>query len=179
LAEPTTTPNPTAAPNPLMEALAQAKVAGATNHKVAEIELFRIEIAGTAFAVEAGLVQEVVRTPPITPLPGAPPFLVGVASHRGDVVAIVDLARLLGRGETQVRERSRLAVARSEGMIVGLLADEVLGLVKLPSASVQPPPLGTEDKEFISGVATVPETIHLLDLRRALATARERASARR
>ncbi|MGC4113366.1 MAG: chemotaxis protein CheW [Myxococcales bacterium] len=167
-----------ASPKPLMEALAQAKAVNASQ-KIAEIELFRIEIAGTAFAVEAGLVQEVVRTPPITPLPGAPPFLVGVASHRGDVVAIVDLARLLGRGETQVRERSRLAIARSEGMVVGLLADEVLGLVKLPSASIQPPPLGTEDKEFISGVITAPETMHLLDLRRALATARERASARR
>lgn len=172
-------PDPATQNKPLLEAITQHIRGADAAEKVVELELFRLEIAGVSFAVEAGLVQEVVRTPPITPLPGAPAFLVGVASHRGDVVAIVDLARLLGRGETKVRERSRLAIARSEGMVVGLLADEVLGLAKLPGSAIQPPPLGTEDKEFISGVATTPEPMHVLDLRRALATARERASARR
>lgn len=169
-----------ASPTPMLQALAAARAAddlGAEKH--AEVELFRLEIDGTAFAIEAGLVQEVVRTPPVTPLPGAPGFLVGVAAHRGDVVAIVDLARLLGRGDTHRRDRSRMAIARADGMVVGLLADEVLGLVRVPSTAVQPPPLGTEDKDFISGVAVTPEPVHVLDLRRALATARERASVRR
>jgi purine-binding chemotaxis protein CheW len=164
---------------PLLEALANPLATSAGAHKSSEIELFRVRIAGTAFALEAGLIQEVVRAPPITPLPGAPGFLVGVAAHRGDVLVIIDLARLLGRGQTVLTERSRMAIARADGMVVALVADEVLGLSRLAAANVQPPPLGTEDAEFIQGVALGAEPMHVLDLHRALATARERATTRR
>jgi chemotaxis signal transduction protein len=172
-------PEPTPRTSPLMSALQHAGTGASSVEKIAEVELFRLRVGDTTFAVESGLVQEVVRTPPITPLPGAPAFLVGVAAHRGDVVAIVDMARLLGRGETHLGERSRMALAKSDGMVVGLLADEVLGLARIPARALQPPPLGAEDAEFIAGVASGDEPLHLLDLRRALATARERASARK
>jgi chemotaxis signal transduction protein len=172
-------PETTPRTSPLLAALQHAGPAAAGPEKHAEVELFRLRVGSGAFAVESGLVQEVVRTPPITPLPGAPPFLVGVAAHRGDVLAIVDMARLLGRGDTRQGDRSRMAIARSEGMVVGLLADEVLGLAKVPARALQPPPLGAEDGEFISGVIPGADPMHLLDLRRALATARERASARK
>jgi chemotaxis signal transduction protein len=145
-----------------------------------EVEFFRVDVRGSAFAVDAALIQEVVRTPPLTPLPGAPAFLVGVAAHRGDVLAVVDLARLLGRGETQVHARSRMAVARVDGMAVGLIADAVLGLAAFPARLVQPAPVGAEGSEFISGVVVeAGRTLHVLDLRRALASARERAISRR
>ncbi|MBI5546839.1 MAG: chemotaxis protein CheW [Deltaproteobacteria bacterium] len=166
-------------PTPLFEALAGARPSASGPSQVPEAEFFRVRVGDTAFAVESGLIQEVVRAPPITPLPGAPAYLVGVAAHRGDVVAVVDLARLLGRGQTEVSDRSRMAVARADGVVVALLADAVLGLVRLPATALQPPPLGTEDAEFIKGVAIEPEPMHLIDLRRALATARERAIARR
>jgi purine-binding chemotaxis protein CheW len=172
-------PDPTPRPTPLLEALAQVGPFGSPSPKEAEREVFRLRIGGLTFAVDAGLIQEVVRVPPITPLPGAPAFLVGVAAHRGDVVAIVDVARLLDRGDTKVGDRSRMAVARADGMMVALLAEEIVGLARILTSSVQPPPLGSEDSEFIAGVCMGPEPMNLLDLRRALATARERASARR
>ena len=166
-------------PTPLLSALEHAGPIKGGAEKVAEVELFRLRVGDASFAVESGLVQEVVRTPPITPLPGAPTFLVGVAAHRGDVVAIVDMARLLGRGETHLGDRSRMAVAKADGMVVGLLADEVLGLARVPARALQPPPLGAEDAEFVAGVVSGKEPMHLLDLRRALATARQRACARK
>jgi len=144
-----------------------------------EVELFRLQIAGGAFAVESGLVEEVVRTPHITPLPGAPAFLVGVAAHRGDVLAVVDLARLLGRGDTQLSGRSRMAVARVEGLMVGILADAILGLARFGAKSLQPAPLGAEGSEFISGIVFGEQSLNILDLRRALSAARERATARK
>lgn len=172
-------PEPTAQSTPLLEALAHARPGEVGPEKEAEVEMFRLRVAGAAFAVDSGLIQEVVRIPLITPLPGAPAFLVGVAGHRGDVVPIVDLARLLGRGETALGSRSRMAMARADGMAVGLLADEVLGLARVQASARQPPPLGTEDGEFISGVIIGKEPMHLLDLRRALASARERACSRK
>ncbi len=160
-------------PRPLMA----SAIASSSAPEPAELELFRLAIGRQGVAVEVGLIHEVVRTPPVAPLPGAPPFLIGVAAHRGDVVAVVDLARLLGRGQTRLSGRSRLAIARSDGMVVGILADEVTGLVRFPAGALHSAPLGAEGAEFISGVVEG-QGLQLLDLRRALSAARARATPR-
>ncbi len=174
-------PQSTPKGKPLLEALAKAAAVGsAAGSQAAEVELFRMTVGGTRVAVESGLVYEVVRVPPITPLPGAPALLVGVAAHRGDVVAVVDLARLLGKGETKLSNRSRIALARSDGFVVAVLADEVIGLESFPARSLQPAPLGTESGEFVAGLLMEGgENTQILDLRRALSSARERASSRK
>jgi purine-binding chemotaxis protein CheW len=168
-------PNPPAAP--LLAALARAGVAAEAAEQP-EIELFRVSIAGEPFAIEAGLIHEVVRAPPITPLPGAPAFLAGVAAHRGDVLAVVDLAQLLGRGATGLSGRSRMAIARADGMVVAVLADEVLGLSRFATGALHPAPLGAQGAELLSGVIFEGRILHILDLRRALAIARERDARR-
>lgn len=48
------------------------------------------------FAVEIGWVKEVVEMPPITPIPQAPEYVLGVANVRGTVHAILDLGVRLG-----------------------------------------------------------------------------------
>lgn len=170
-----------ASPTPLLEALAQARAGEASLAATPDVvELFLLRIGRTPFVVEASLIQEVVRAPPLTPLPSAPAFLVGVAAYRGDVVPVVDLARVLGRGETQLEARSRMAVARADGMVVALLADEIRGLIRVDVTSRQAPLLGTEESEFISAVVVAgDEPAHCLDLRRALTAARERVCSRR
>ncbi len=71
-----------------------------------------------------------------------------------------------------------MAIARSDGMVVGLLADEVAGLESFPSAAIHGTPLGAEEAEFILGVVDDAQRLNLLDLRRVLFAARERATAR-
>src|SRR4051812_50129992 len=48
------------------------------------------------YALELTTVREVVPDPELTPLPGAPPALLGVFNLRGEVVPAFDVARLLG-----------------------------------------------------------------------------------
>lgn len=48
------------------------------------------------FAVDISLVKEVIELPPITPIPQAPPYILGVANVRGNVHAILDLGVRLG-----------------------------------------------------------------------------------
>ncbi len=48
------------------------------------------------FAVDISLVKEVVEMPPITPIPQAPSYVLGVANVRGNVHAILDLGVRLG-----------------------------------------------------------------------------------
>jgi purine-binding chemotaxis protein CheW len=71
------------------------------------------------YAIELTRVREVVRTPEPTPVPGAPPALVGVFNLHGDVVPLFDLAALLGvpRGEPG----PLVAIAETGGGPAGLL----------------------------------------------------------
>ena len=141
-----------------------------------DVELFSFRIRQTRFAVPSGYVSEVVRLPPVTSLPGAPPFLLGVAAHRGEVIPVLDLSRFLGIGTAGITGRTRSAIARAEGMVLLLVADQLEGLHRIPAASLVAPPLGGEGPiEFLSGVVSDPgETLSVLDLPRLLQAARAR-----
>jgi purine-binding chemotaxis protein CheW len=142
-----------------------------------EVELFCMAVAGDRFATEASLIHEVVRLPPITPLPGAPPFLLGIIAHRGEVLPVLDVSRVLGRGETRPGSRSRVAVARVDGMAVALLTDSLIGLIRRKLSQIERAPVGVAQRgaEFVSGVvADAGSAIAILDLRRLVASARSR-----
>lgn len=98
-----------------------------------------IRAAGAEFGLPVEQVQEIVRVPPITRLPFPPTSVRGVASVRGEVVTIVDLGlRLLGRSSAEER---RLVVVRDgrTGEKVGLLVEEVSGLVHDDEEAEAPP----------------------------------------
>lgn len=98
-----------------------------------------ITAAGSEFGLPVEMVQEVVRVPPITRLPFPPPTVRGVASIRGEVVTVMDLGmRLLGRRSADER---RLVVVQdpATGEKIGLLVEEVSGLVQESSEAAAPP----------------------------------------
>lgn len=102
-----------------------------------------ITAAGAEFGLPVEQVQEIVRVPPVTRLPFPPPAVRGVASVRGEVVTVVDLGlRLLGRSSSPER---RLVVVRDGGTgdKVGLLVEDVSGLVH-DEVEVEAPPEAIE-----------------------------------
>jgi len=82
----------------------------------------------TRMACNIDRVQEILPLPPSsTPVPGAKPWILGLANVRGNLMTIVDLAWFLYGRRTQVTPRSRLLAAGSQKSPVGLLIDEVFG----------------------------------------------------
>jgi len=61
------------------------------------------EVEGKAFATPIHWVQEVVPVGQVTPVPTAPPEVLGVTQVRGHVLPILDLPRMLGGRPTVVR----------------------------------------------------------------------------
>jgi purine-binding chemotaxis protein CheW len=163
---------------PLRELLAEATGQGHNQENQSDLELFCVQMDGERYALEAALVHEVVRLPPLTPLPGMPPFLLGVCAHRGEVLPVIDLAKLMGRGEARIHQRTRIAVTRVDGMVVAFLADAVEGLTRLPPSLIEPAPVGATQRgaEFLAGVSSDPlGNFSVLDLHRLVAAARSRA----
>jgi len=55
------------------------------------IEALTFDLQGETFALEAGLVREVLDLLPETQVPGAPSFVGAVINFRGRVIPLVDL----------------------------------------------------------------------------------------
>lgn len=72
-------------------------------------------------------VREVLEPPTVTRVPGARPWLLGMANVRGDLLPIVDLGRLLGRKTSVRTDASRVIVLNDRAITAGFLVDGVSG----------------------------------------------------
>ncbi len=76
-------------------------------------------------------VEEVVDWPPVTRVPLAPPFLLGIFNLRGAIVPVIDIAFTEGRRSDLPPKRIVVARMAAEGnheaLSLGIAADEVIG----------------------------------------------------
>ncbi|MGC8838483.1 MAG: chemotaxis protein CheW [Anaerolineae bacterium] len=128
------------------------------------LQLVLFLVAGATMAVPVAQVEYVERLETLTPVPGAPPFLRGVASLRGQVVPIVDLAERLGLGHRPLGPRARVLVVREEEQVVGMAVDDVQRVVYVQEDAVQPPPpvVARVSARFLAGVARLQDDVVLV-----------------
>ncbi|MCK9193260.1 MAG: chemotaxis protein CheW [Nevskia sp.] len=72
-------------------------------------------------------VREVTVVPRLTRVPGAKPWLCGVANVRGNLLPVTDLAQLVGLPRVVDSRNRRVLVLNIEGVPTGFLVDEVAG----------------------------------------------------
>lgn len=75
-----------------------------------------------------GEVTEILTLPQLTRVPGAKPWVLGIANVRGNLLPIMDLNGYLYGRRTVPGKRSRVLVINHRGVFAGLLVDQVLGL---------------------------------------------------
>jgi twitching motility protein PilI len=80
------------------------------------------------FVTSRAEVREVLPTPEqITRVPGAKPWLRGIANLRGQLLTVVDLKSFLGAGAAASERQARVLIVASREVPTGLIVDEVLG----------------------------------------------------
>jgi twitching motility protein PilI len=72
-------------------------------------------------------VSEVIALPQLTRVPGARPWMLGLANVRGSLLPVCDLHRLLGEEHHTLARNCRVLVYNSERVPAGFLVDEVAG----------------------------------------------------
>lgn len=97
-----------------------------------------LSIAGETFAIEIGKVREIIRVPQITWVPGAQAYVRGVINLRGRVVAVLDLAAMLGMDQTDEDSGNRVIVVESSDVIVGMLVDSVSRVAEISPSQLEP-----------------------------------------
>ncbi len=87
--------------------------------------------------------REVLSYPSVvTRVPGAKPWIRGIANVRGQLLPVVDLRAYPGGGMTNTNRSTRVLVAKHREVPAGLLVDEVLGFRRFADGdfSATPPP---------------------------------------
>lgn len=91
-----------------MASLAQSPA----NARNGTFEIIAFRISNQEFCVRTTTIREIRGWAPSTPVPHAPPDIVGVMNLRGTVIPIIDLAYKLGMRSTQATERAPLSLPR-------------------------------------------------------------------
>jgi chemotaxis signal transduction protein len=98
-----------------------------------------VRLGTELFAVPVRHVDEVVMEPAVTPIPRARDEIRGVFLHRGLLIPLVDAGRLLGLPPAGGAVPRAVIVSEGDDAL-GLLVDEVLGIVDPPAEAWEPLP---------------------------------------
>ncbi len=125
---------------------------GSSHMETLDIIAFRV--GNQEFCVRTTTIREIRGWAPSTPIPHAPPDVLGVMNLRGSIIPIVDLARKLGMTSTGPDERSAIVVAEVHDMIVGLVADRVSDILTVNVNQIQAVPelASSYDNSFSEGI---------------------------
>lgn len=144
-----------------------------TKVKSPEIQLVIFRLRDEEFGVAISEVREIVRMMDITHIPEAPGFIEGVINLRGQVIAVIDLAKQFGlQAQEGFSKTARIVVVEVQGKTIGLIVDEVPEVRRILQENIEPTPevIETEVKEgYIKGVGKLGDRLLiLLDLSKVL-----------
>ncbi len=120
-------------------------------------ELIAFRIGEQEFCVNIMSVREIRGWTPATPLPHAPPHVLGVINLRGAVLPIVDLSARLGMKPSQPTVRHVIIVTQAKSQVVGLLVEAVSDILTITDDNIQPVPEVSSDleKQYARGILAI------------------------
>ena len=126
---------------------------------------FRLE--NESYGINVMQVQEVLRYTEIAPVPGAPPYVLGIINLRGNVVTVIDTRSRFALPNAETTDQTRIVIIEAESQVVGILVDAVAEVVYLRQSEIETTPnVGNDESaKFIQGVChKIDELLILVDL---------------
>lgn len=117
------------------------------------------------FGVRIDQVKEIIAMKPITRMPKAPAFIEGVINLRGEIMAVVDLAKQLDLSGSEHDEETRIIVVDVGDNTVGMIVDAVPEVLKISVKNVDPTPGLIESKintTYIEGIGKLEDRLFVL-----------------
>jgi purine-binding chemotaxis protein CheW len=116
----------------------------AATHDDASMQVVMIGLGDEKFALDAGLVREIIDPIPATKVAGARAFLPSVINVRGNVIPLADLRIRFGMPMIEDSADTRIVVIEididNDPVLVGVMADKVYEVTEISQADVQQTP---------------------------------------
>ena len=108
------------------------------------------------FGIDMRALFEIREWEEPTPLPSVPSYVKGVTNLRGSVVPVVGLAERLGWTPSVLHSRSCILVVAIGERQAGFLVDEVVDIVVINTADIQPAPdVEINEENALAGLVRV------------------------
>ena len=126
--------------------------------------------SGKLMAINLLKVSEIIPCPPLTKLPESHPHVKGIATLRGNSLAVIDLSRALGEMPLEDPDGGCLIVTDVSRSKQGLHVQAVSKIVHCLTTDIRPPPYGSGgNRAFITGVTQVEGVlVQVLDIEKVI-----------
>lgn len=118
------------------------------------LEIVEFLLAQERYGIETRHIREVYPLKELTPLPSTPSFVLGVVNARGRIVPVVDIKTMFDLPDRGLTDLNKLIIVHANGMELGLLADMIVGVRRVPLQDIQPslPTLSGIRADYLKGV---------------------------
>ncbi|OQX26300.1 MAG: hypothetical protein BWK80_11100 [Desulfobacteraceae bacterium IS3] len=140
-----------------------------------QMQLVGFTIGKETFGVDILMVQEIIRSAPITAVPNSPDFIEGVINLRGSIIPVIDLRKRLNlykRKAVQESVATWILIINVDDRVTGFIVDSVTKVLKIQISAIEPPPdivVAGLKSQYIRGVCEIDTgLLILLDFSRIL-----------
>jgi len=146
-----------------MRAAAMAIAPTQKRESSAILEIIEFTLATERYGIESAFVREVYPLKDFTPLPGVPPYILGIINLRGQILPVVNLKKFFNLPEKGLGELNKVIIICNERMEFGVLADVMEGTasVALEDILETPPDVTGIGEKYLKGVTK--ENLVVLD----------------
>lgn len=107
------------------------------------MEIFKLisfNLAEEEYGFDIQTVKSIERLLPITRVPNVQNFVNGVINLRGSVIPVVDLRSLIGMGQTQYSDKTRIVITKHNDIEMGFLVEKTNDVIETSWSSIETPP---------------------------------------
>lgn len=135
--------------------------------KEENMQLVGFVIGRQKFGVNILMVQEIIRSAPITNVPDSPEFIEGVINLRGSIIPVIELRKRLNlhRENGNNNADTWILIVRVDNRVTGFIVDSVTKVLKIQSRIIEPAPdivVEGLKSQYISGVCKIDEELLIL-----------------
>lgn len=121
-------------------------------------------VGNETYGIEIRHVTEIIGLQPITQVPGSSEWIRGIINLRGRIIPVMDVRLKFRKEEIPYDDRTCVVVVDVDGVVIGLIVDQVAEVLNIPEENIVPPPetrTGFSNR-YVMGIGKVGTEIKLL-----------------
>ncbi|HEV2538865.1 MAG TPA: chemotaxis protein CheW [Frateuria sp.] len=128
------------------------------------VQQLTIRLGAEEYGIDILAVREIRGWTPVTRIPQAPSYVLGVLNLRGAIVPVLDLRLRFGLPREEYTATTVTVVVTVAGRLFGVVVDAVSDVLDVEADQIRPvPDMGTTvDTEYLKGLTALGERMVLL-----------------
>lgn len=131
-----------------------------------DFKIVSFKIGNEYYGIDIMSVKEILKEKKFTRIPNALEFVRGVLNLRGDIIPVIDLAKMfnLDKNKETSDELCSIVIIKVENLLIGIIVEQIQHVIPLRKDDIQPPSplLGSINERFINGVVDINDRLYVI-----------------